>query len=57
MSNNQVAYYEKYLKSTHRLGRAVSVLTLILLLGAPFVIGAVLGPCRICRPPPRASSP
>ena len=43
MSNNQVAYYEKYLKSTHRLGRAVSVLTLILLLGAPFVIGAVLG--------------
>ena len=43
MSNNQVAYYEKYLKSTHRLGRAVSVMTLILLLGAPFVIGAVLG--------------
>ncbi|MBR0220056.1 MAG: hypothetical protein IJQ33_12715 [Clostridia bacterium] len=42
MTNNQ-AYYEKYLKSTHRLGRAVSVLTLILLLGAPFVIGAVLG--------------
>ena len=36
-------YYQKYLKSTHRLGRAVSVLTLILLLGAPFVIGAVLG--------------
>ena len=42
MTNNQ-AYYEKYLKSTHQLGRAVSVLTLILLLGAPFVIGAVLG--------------
>lgn len=42
MTNHQ-AYYEKYLKSTHRLGRAVSVLTLILLLGAPFVIGAVLG--------------
>ena len=36
-------YYQKYLQSTHRLGRAVSVLTLILLLGAPFVIGAVLG--------------
>jgi hypothetical protein len=43
MTNNHEAYYEKYLKSTHRLGRAVSVLTLILLLGAPFVIGAVLG--------------
>lgn len=42
MTNNQ-AYYEKYLKATHRLGRAVSVMTLILLLGAPFVIGAVLG--------------
>ncbi len=36
-------YYQKYLQSTHRLGRTVSVLTLILLLGAPFVIGAVLG--------------
>ena len=36
-------YYQKYLKSTHRLGRTVSVLTLILLLGAPFMIGAVLG--------------
>jgi hypothetical protein len=43
MTNNHEAYYEKYLKSTHRLGRAVSVMTLILLLGAPFVIGAVLG--------------
>ncbi len=37
------AYYQKYLQSTHRLGRMVSVLTLVLLLGAPFVIGAVLG--------------
>ena len=43
MTNNHEAYYEEYLKSTHRLGRAVSVLTLVLLLGAPFVIGAVLG--------------
>ena len=43
MTNNHEAYYDKYLKSTHRLGRTVSVLTLILLLGAPFVIGAVLG--------------
>ena len=35
--------YEAYLKSTHRLGRIVSVITLALLLGAPFAIGALLG--------------
>ena len=36
-------YYASYMKTTHRLGRAVSVVTLVLLVGAPFVIGAVLG--------------
>ena len=35
--------YEQYLRSTHRLGRIASVLTLALLLGAPFVMGALLG--------------
>ena len=35
--------YETYLKSTHRLGRIVSVITLILLIGAPFAIGTLLG--------------
>ena len=35
--------YEAYLKSTHRLGRIASVLTLVLLLGAPFLIGNLLG--------------
>ncbi len=35
--------YQDYLRSTHRLGRLVSVITLILLVGAPFVIGAYLG--------------
>ena len=35
--------YESYLKSTHRLGRIVSVITLILLVGAPFMIGTLLG--------------
>ena len=35
--------YETYLKSTHRLGRIVSMITLVLLVGAPFAIGAVLG--------------
>ena len=35
--------YEAYLKATHRLGRAVSLLTLAMLLGAPFLIGGLLG--------------
>ncbi|MBR4577008.1 MAG: hypothetical protein IKO25_07380 [Clostridia bacterium] len=35
--------YEAYLKSTHRLGQAVSLLTLAMLLGAPFLIGSLLG--------------
>ena len=34
---------EKYERGTHRLGRAVSLVTLILLVGAPFLIGSVLG--------------
>ena len=34
--------YESYLKSTHRLGRIVSVITLVLLVGAPFAIGTLL---------------
>ena len=36
-------FYQDYLRSTHRLGRLVSVITLILLVGAPFAIGAYLG--------------
>ena len=35
--------YESYLKTTHRLGRLVSVMTLVLLVGAPFLIGSLLG--------------
>ena len=35
--------YEAYLKSTHRIGRTVSVITLVLLVGAPFAIGMLLG--------------
>ena len=35
--------YETYLKSTHRLGRIVSIITLVLLVGAPFAIGMLLG--------------
>lgn len=35
--------FEAYQKNTHRLGRAASVLTLLMLLGAPFLIGKFLG--------------
>ncbi len=37
------AGYERYLASTHRLGRIFTASMLVLLLGAPFVIGAHLG--------------
>ena len=40
---NREAYLDRYMKNTHRLGRAVSMISLILLLGAPFLLGAVLG--------------
>ena len=35
--------YDAYLNRTHTLGRIVSVLALVMLLGAPFVIGGILG--------------
>ena len=35
--------YERYLENTHRLGRLVTVVALVLLIGAPFVIGLYLG--------------
>ncbi|MBQ9066139.1 MAG: hypothetical protein IJ133_01240 [Clostridia bacterium] len=37
------AYYAAYDRTTHRIGRTVSVLTLLMLLGAPFAMGAYLG--------------
>ena len=36
-------YYERYIASIHRLGRIMSVIVLVMLLAAPFVIGAYLG--------------
>ena len=41
--NDKTKYFEKYNRTTHILGRTVSAVTLILLVGAPFVIGSVLG--------------
>jgi len=40
---NREQYYDTYMKKTHFLGRLVSVVSLVLLLGAPFVIGMILG--------------
>ena len=36
-------YFEKYNKTTHVIGRLVSAVTLLLLVGAPFLIGRILG--------------
>ena len=41
MERNEVI--AKYERGTHLLGRAVSLMTLVMLVGAPFVIGAWLG--------------
>ena len=35
--------YERYLASTHRLGRASCIVALVMLLSAPFLMGAYLG--------------
>ena len=40
---NREQQLQQYMHGTHRLGRLVSVVTLALLLGAPFLIGAYLG--------------
>ena len=37
------AYYEKYINSTHALGRILTTAVLVLLLGAPFLLGSILG--------------
>lgn len=41
MDRNEII--AKYERDTHRLGRLVSLITLVLLVGAPFLIGSVLG--------------
>lgn len=37
------AAFERYNDRTHLIGRAASIITLVLLLGAPFVLGGILG--------------
>ena len=36
-------YLEKYERTTHVIGRTATAITLVLLVGAPFVIGSILG--------------
>lgn len=43
MDNNNNAVWEKYSKTTHILGRFVSAIMVIMLVGAPFLIGKYLG--------------
>lgn len=43
MDKNNNAVWEKYSKSTHFIGRLVSAITVIMLVGAPFLIGKYLG--------------
>ena len=43
MTEEKKALFESYNERTHLFGRIASVITLVLLLGAPFVFGAYLG--------------
>ena len=43
MTEEKTELFEAYNKRTHLFGRIASIITLVLLLGAPFVIGAYLG--------------
>ncbi|MCI6927771.1 MAG: hypothetical protein MR759_00630 [Ruminococcus sp.] len=43
MDKNNNAVWEKYSKTTHFIGRLVSAITVIMLVGAPFLIGKHLG--------------
>ena len=43
MDENNNAVWEKYSKTTHFIGRLVSAITVIMLVGAPFLIGKHLG--------------
>lgn len=43
MEQNENLNWEKYARSTHRIGRIASLIVLIMLVGAPFLIGKYLG--------------
>ena len=43
MEQNENLNWEKYAKATHRIGRIASLIVLVMLVGAPFLIGKYLG--------------
>ena len=43
MENKENLIFEKYTKTTHKIGKIASILVLIMLVGAPFLIGKYLG--------------
>ncbi len=43
MEENKTSTWEEYRKRTHVIGRAVSAVTLVMLVGAPFLMGKILG--------------
>ena len=43
MENKENLNWEKYAKTTHKIGKAASIIVLIMLVGAPFLIGKYLG--------------
>lgn len=43
MENKENLIFEKYTKTTHKIGKIASIMVLIMLVGAPFLIGKYLG--------------
>ena len=43
MEENKTSTWEEYRKRTHVIGRAVSAVTLVMLVGALFLMGKILG--------------
>lgn len=43
MEEKKTSQWESYRKQTHRIGRTVSIITLVMLVGAPFLMGKILG--------------
>lgn len=43
MEQNKNLNWEKYTKTTHKIGKTASIIVLIMLVGAPFLIGKYLG--------------
>ena len=43
MEENKTSTWEEYRKRTHVIGRVVSAVTLVMLVGAPFLMGIILG--------------